>query len=75
MNKQELQQLLIASMVSASVCQIYAAMGELPIEELPDEIREKCESLRNHADEVGCYFVEYTRQKMNQIFPEELNDD
>lgn len=68
MNKKELQQLLIASMVSASVCQIYAAMEKLPIEELPDKMREKCESLMNHADEVGCYFGEYLRQKTDQIF-------
>lgn len=68
MNKEELQQLLIVSMVVASVCQIYASMGELPIEELPDEMRKKCESLRNHADEVGCYFGEYLRQKTDQIF-------
>ena len=40
MNKKELQQLLIVSMVSAAVCQIYASMEELPVEELPDEMRE-----------------------------------
>lgn len=68
MNKEELQKLLIVSMVSASVCQIYASMEELPIDELPDEMREKCESLQKHADEVGCYFGEYLRQKTNQIF-------
>ena len=55
MNKEELQKLFILSMVSASFCQIYASMGELPIEELPDEIREKCESLRKHAYKVGNY--------------------
>lgn len=68
MNKEELQQLLIVSMVSTAVCQIYASMEELPVEELPDEMREKCESLMKHADEVGCYFGEYLRQKTNQIF-------
>lgn len=68
MNKKELRQLLIVSMVSASVCQIYSSMGDLPIEELPDEIREKCESLRKHAYEVGDYLGEYFRQKTNQIF-------
>lgn len=68
MNKKELQQLLIVSMVSTFVCQIYASMEELPIGELPDEMREKCESLRKHADEVGKYLGEYLRQKTNQIF-------
>ena len=55
MNKKELQQLLDVSMVAASVCQIYASMEELPIEELPDEMREKCKSLMDHADEIGNY--------------------
>lgn len=76
MNKKELQQLLIVSMVSAAVCQIYASMEELPIDELPDEMREKCESLREHADEVWCYFGEFLCQKANQIFDgEELNNE
>lgn len=64
MNKKELRQLYIISMVAASFSQICAATGELPIEELPDEMREKCESLRKHVYEVGDYFS----QKLNQIF-------
>lgn len=68
MNKKELQQLFCMSMVSASFCQIYASMGELPIEELPDEMREKCESLRKHAYNVGNYIGDYFRQKTDQIF-------
>lgn len=71
MNKEELQQLLIVSTVMASVCQLYASMGELPIEELPTEMREKCESLRKHVDELGCYLGEYLQQKIDQMFQEE----
>lgn len=70
MNKKELQELLIISMVSTAVCQIYASMEELPIEELPDGMREKCKSLQKHADEVGCYFGEIMRERTNQIFDE-----
>ena len=73
MNKKELQQLLVESIVSASVCQIYASMEELPIEALPDEMFEKCKSLMDHADEVGCYLGEYLRQKTDQIFDGEEN--